>query len=106
MEHSHRNRPIGPRRRRRLAAKYRRRRTVVATLAILVIAVPVTIVAVVGNLSSNISSAPLRAGAGTGGEDAVAEGLMGMDLSDVDRIADLPEVFDLMAIPREQVVFR
>ena len=41
-----------------------------------------------------------------GGEDAVAEGLMGMDLSDVDRIADLPEVFDLMAIPREQVVFR
>ena len=31
---------------------------------------------------------------------------MGMDPSDVDRIADLPEVFDLMAIPREQVVFR
>ena len=31
---------------------------------------------------------------------------MGMDLSDVDRIADLPEVFDLAAIPREQVVFR
>ena len=48
----------------------------------------------------------LRAGGGAGGEDAVAEGLMGMDLSDVDRIADLPEVFDLMAIPREQVVFR
>ena len=73
MEHSHGTKPIGPRRRRRLAAKYRRRRTVVATLAILVIAVPVTIVAAVSNLSSNISSAPLRAGAGSGVPEKLTE---------------------------------
>src|SRR5699024_2684662 len=66
LEHSHGTKPIGPRRRRRLAAKYRRRRTVVATLAILVIAVPATILAAVDNLSSNISSAPLRARTGSG----------------------------------------
>ncbi|WP_295627682.1 tRNA glutamyl-Q(34) synthetase GluQRS [uncultured Corynebacterium sp.] len=44
-------------------------------------------------------------GAAGGGEDTGAEGLMRMDLRDVDRIADLPEVFALEAIPREQVVF-
>lgn len=61
----------GPRRRRRLARKYRRRRAVVGILAVLVIAVPITIVAVVHNLSSNISSSQLRAG----GDDSVPEKL-------------------------------
>lgn len=53
---------VGPRRRRRLAAKYRRRRTAVAVLAVLIIAVPVTAVAVVHKLTSNITSSALRAG--------------------------------------------
>src|SRR5699024_7660412 len=66
LEHSHGTKPIGPRRRRRLAAKYRRRRAAVATLAILAIAVPVTIVAAGDNRSSAISAAPLRAGTGSG----------------------------------------
>ncbi|TGD38821.1 LCP family protein [Brevibacterium aurantiacum] len=55
---------IGPRRQRRLAMKYRRRRTVVAILAVLVIAVPVTVVSLVHGLKSNITSSPLRAGGG------------------------------------------
>ena len=56
-------------------------------------------------------------GAGAGGAASVggASGAAGVDgagaefaagLADVDDIADLPEVFDLAAIPREQVVFR
>ncbi|WP_436327073.1 LCP family protein [Brevibacterium sp. FAM 27836] len=79
---------IGPRRQRRLAMKYRRRRTIVALIAVMVIAVPVTIVAVVHNLSSNISSSPLRAGE----ESAVPEKLtdetnvliLGSDTRDLD----------------------
>ncbi|MGO2856347.1 MAG: LCP family protein [Brevibacterium aurantiacum] len=55
---------IGPRRQRRLAMKYRRRRTMVAILAVLVIAVPVTVVTLVNGLKSNITSSPLRAGGG------------------------------------------
>lgn len=55
---------VGPRRQRRLAMKYRRRRAVVAMLAVLVIAVPVTIVTLVHGLTSNIVSSPLRAGDG------------------------------------------
>lgn len=55
---------LGPRRQRRLAAKYRRRRTIVALVAVLVIAVPVTIVAAVNGLKANITSSPLRAGGG------------------------------------------
>src|SRR5699024_9533320 len=88
LEHSHGTKPIGPRRRRRLAAKYRRRRTVVATLAILVIAVPVTIVAAVDNLSSNISSAPLRAGTGSGVPEKLTDEtnvlILGSDTRDLD----------------------
>ena len=88
MEHSHGTKPIGPRRRRRLAAKYRRRCTVVATLAILVIAVPVTIVAAVDNLSSNISSAPLRAGTGSGVPEKLTDEtnvlILGSDTRDLD----------------------
>lgn len=55
---------IGPRRQRRLAMKYRRRRTIAAMIAVLVIAVPVTIVAAVHSLKTNITSSPLRAGDG------------------------------------------
>ncbi|SMX87243.1 transcriptional attenuator, LytR family [Brevibacterium sp. 239c] len=55
---------IGPRRQRRLAMKYRRRRTIVAMIAVLVIAVPVTVVAAMHSLKSNITSSALRAGDG------------------------------------------
>lgn len=57
--------PLGPRRQRRLAVKYRRRRTIVVMVAILVIAVPVTIIASMHSLKTNITSSPLRAGDGT-----------------------------------------
>ena len=56
---------LGPRRQRRLAMKYRRRRTIVAMVAVLVIAVPVTIVAAMHGLKTNITSSPLRAGDGS-----------------------------------------
>src|SRR5699024_5929006 len=95
LEHSHGTKPIGPRRRRRLAAKYRRRRTVVATLAILVIAVPVTIVAAVSNLSSNISSAPLRAGTGSDVPEKLTDEtnvlILGSDTRDLDSAEDSAE---------------
>src|SRR5699024_4511043 len=95
LDHSHGTTSIGPRRRRRLAAKYRRRRTVVATLAILVIAVPVTIVAAVSNLSSNISSAPLRAGSGSGVPEKLTDEtnvlILGSDTRDLDSAEDSAE---------------
>src|SRR5699024_8256902 len=66
--------------------------TVVATLAILVIAVPVTIVAAVSNLSSNISSAPLRAGTGSGVPEKLTDEtnvlILGSDTRDLDSAED------------------
>jgi LCP family protein required for cell wall assembly len=92
LDFSHGTSSIGPRRRRRLAAKYRRRRTVVATLAILVIAVPVTIVAAVHNLSSNISSAPLRAGTESGVPEKLTDEtnvlILGSDTRDLESAED------------------
>lgn len=64
---------VGPRRQRRLAMKYRRRRTIVAILAVLVVGVPVTIVAVVHNLKGNITSSALRAGDGEAPEKITDE---------------------------------
>lgn len=46
-------------------SKYHRRRIVLGLAAVLVIGVPVTTVAVVNNLQSNITSSPLRAGDGS-----------------------------------------
>ena len=78
---------VGPRRQRRLAMKYRRRRTVVALLAVLVIAVPVTIVASVHHLRSNITSSALRAGDGAAPEKLTDETnvlVIGSDTRDLD----------------------
>jgi LCP family protein required for cell wall assembly len=67
----------------------------VATLAILVIAVPVTIVAAVSNLSSNISSAPLRAGSGSGVPEKLTDEtnvlILGSDTRDLDSAEDSAE---------------
>ncbi len=81
----------GPRRKRRLARKYRRRRTLVGLAALLVIGVPAIAVTAVNNLSSNISSSPLRAGEGEKSAKLSGESnilILGSDTRDLDSAAD------------------